>query len=83
MALAVTMFTGKRPKIWGNVFAYNFLSSKIVFFREYCGLPKALSFFSLKGVMRDETIERLQAVYESAEDIDLYTGVVSELPLEG
>ncbi|PAV72327.1 hypothetical protein WR25_17929 isoform B [Diploscapter pachys] len=51
-------------------------------YREYCGLPKALSFFSLKGVMRDETIERLQAVYESADDIDLYTGIVSELPLE-
>ena len=52
-------------------------------FREYCGLTRALHFEDLAGFMGNLTISKLSAVYASVDDIDLFTGGVSEYPVPG
>ena len=49
--------------------------------REFCGLPKAYSFYDLKDVMRPEVIERFQQVYQEVDDIDLFPAAIAEEPL--
>lgn len=51
--------------------------------RSFCDLPNVDEFFDLKGTMLLETIDRLQRVYSKVEDVDLVTGALSELPIEG
>ena len=51
-------------------------------FRELCGLGRAYSFEQLTNIPK-ATLAKLQKVYKSVEDIDLWTGLVSEYPLEG
>ncbi|XGW08547.1 hypothetical protein V3C99_011124 [Haemonchus contortus] len=51
--------------------------------REYCGLSRSLSFQGLSDEMSSSTIKALESVYESVDDIDLYTGLISEEPLKG
>lgn len=50
-------------------------------FREYCNLPKLTSFDDLVGIMNNVTIGQLRSVYESVDDIDLWTGGSSEFPM--
>ena len=52
-------------------------------FREYCGLKRPVDFADLRGIMGNLTIRKLSQVYESVEDIDLWTGGVSEFPVPG
>lgn len=52
-------------------------------YREMCAMPKAVDFDDLKSTMDDETVDRLKSVYTSVDDIDLFSGMMSELPLEG
>lgn len=52
-------------------------------FREYCGLTRAQTFEDLTGYMGNLTISKLSAVYASVDDIDLFTGGVSEYPVPG
>lgn len=49
--------------------------------REFCGLPRAYSFYDLKDVMRPEVVERFQHVYEHVDDIDIFPAGISEEPL--
>ncbi|XP_067002115.2 uncharacterized protein [Anabrus simplex] len=51
--------------------------------REHCGLSRPTSFADLTGIMDDDSIARISTIYKSVEDIDMYTGMLSEIPLEG
>ena len=51
-------------------------------YRELCGLNRPYSFEDLKNIPKD-VVHQLKKVYKSVEDIDLWTGVVSEYPLDG
>lgn len=51
-------------------------------YRSLCGLNSALSFDELYNIP-EETREKLRQQYKSVEDIDLFTGGLSELPIEG
>ena len=51
-----------------------------VVYREMCGLSRPYSFEDLTNMPKD-VINQLRKVYKSVEDIDLWTGLVSEYPL--
>ncbi|XP_052748877.1 chorion peroxidase [Galleria mellonella] len=48
--------------------------------REHCGLSRPKTFTDLKGVFDDLSLSRITAIYNSVEDIDLYTGALAEEP---
>ncbi|KHJ96156.1 hypothetical protein OESDEN_03882 [Oesophagostomum dentatum] len=52
-------------------------------FRKWCDLPPVESFADLYGEMPPSAVDALESVYDSAEDIDLFTGIISERPLPG
>nr|XP_018909743.1 PREDICTED: peroxidase-like [Bemisia tabaci] len=52
-------------------------------FRKLCGLPDANTFEELLGTMSNSTVYRYQSIYEHPEDVDLWSGGVSERPLPG
>ncbi|XP_049961570.1 uncharacterized protein LOC126481680 isoform X1 [Schistocerca serialis cubense] len=51
--------------------------------REFCGFPKPLDFSDLAGVIDPDSVSRLSALYKTVADVDLYTGMLSEIPLDG
>ncbi|KAJ9596468.1 hypothetical protein L9F63_012507, partial [Diploptera punctata] len=51
--------------------------------RQFCGLPAVNKFQDLTDVMSPEVVTSLNKVYRNASDIDLFTGGLAELPLEG
>ncbi|KAG7190742.1 hypothetical protein KM043_006814 [Ampulex compressa] len=51
--------------------------------REHCGLGKAEGFSDLEGHFDPEALQQISALYESVDDIDLYTGALAELPKSG
>jgi peroxidase len=50
------------------------------YYREFAGLPRAKSWDDLTYIPKS-AIDRLRSVYASVDDIDLYTGGLSEYPL--
>ncbi len=52
-----------------------------VVYREVCGLSRPYSFDDLTNMPKD-VVEQLRKVYKSVEDIDLWTGMVSEYHLK-
>ncbi|KHJ87147.1 animal hem peroxidase, partial [Oesophagostomum dentatum] len=52
-------------------------------YRTIAGLKKAATFDDLKSEMDSGKVEALKRVYEDVNDIDLYTGIMLEKPLEG
>ncbi|KAL5283500.1 HPX6 family protein [Megaselia abdita] len=52
-------------------------------FRKHCKLPPADTWDQLKKTVDLDSFKSMKAVYESPLDIDLYTGALSEPPLEG
>lgn len=52
-------------------------------YRELVGLRKAKSFEDLLDIMSQDSVQILQKVYEHVDDIDLFTGMMSEKPLKG
>jgi len=50
-------------------------------YREVVGLSKATKFEDLTNIPAD-TLEDLKSIYKSVDDIDLFTGIVSEKPLD-
>ena len=51
--------------------------------REQCGLRRFQEWDDLKAVMSSTTVDRLASVYQSVEDVDLFTGGLSERPVVG
>lgn len=54
-----------------------------VVWRPLCGKATAHTFNDLLDVMSNEKIKTLQKIYKNVEDIDLFTGIMSEFPLNG
>jgi hypothetical protein len=52
-------------------------------YREFCGLPRAKSFADLTGAFSNKTLLRMAQVYKHVDDIDLFTGGISEYPVAG
>jgi peroxidase len=51
--------------------------------RKYCGLPGATGWDDLFGSMNNITVKRYAQIYVHPQDIDLWSGGVSERPLPG
>lgn len=51
--------------------------------REFCGFPPVHSFEELHGLMANKTVAAYSRVYESPDDIDLWSAGISEKPLPG
>ncbi|XP_046387846.1 uncharacterized protein LOC124157292 [Ischnura elegans] len=49
--------------------------------REYCGLSRPTSFSDLKGEMDEAALQRLASLYNSVDDVDMYSGSLSEIPI--
>ncbi|KAK7069012.1 hypothetical protein SK128_018576, partial [Halocaridina rubra] len=52
-------------------------------YRAVCNLKRARTFEDLSREIKPELIAKLQRVYQSVEDIDLFTGGLCETPLQG
>lgn len=51
--------------------------------RQFCGLEKPQRFSDLRHDMDNDSVERISELYSDVEDLDLYTGALSERPLRG
>ncbi|GAU93878.1 hypothetical protein RvY_05745 [Ramazzottius varieornatus] len=51
--------------------------------RKHCGLSRASSFSDFQDTISKATVKKLDKIYRSVEDVDLYTGGLSETPLPG
>ncbi|KAG5866644.1 hypothetical protein JTB14_025149 [Gonioctena quinquepunctata] len=51
--------------------------------REHCGLKKPRNFEDLKDDVHPEALHNMQTIYRNIDDVDLYSGALSEIPLEG
>ncbi|XP_075222518.1 salivary peroxidase/catechol oxidase-like [Lycorma delicatula] len=51
--------------------------------REVCGLPKAKTWQDLTAYMDGQSIQKLQSIYGSVDEIDLFIGGVAEKPKSG
>lgn len=52
-------------------------------YRVKCNLTRAKTFEDLSGEIPMKLVKRLSSLYESVDDIDLFTGGMSELPVHG
>jgi len=52
-------------------------------FREYCGLPRLSHFGELANVMTNNSAGLYGRVYGHPDEMDLWSGAISERPLEG
>jgi len=52
-------------------------------FREFCGMPRLHSWSDLNDWMSNKTVNRYRDIYRHVDDIDLWSGGVSERPLPG
>ncbi|BES90095.1 Animal haem peroxidase [Nesidiocoris tenuis] len=50
---------------------------------EHCGLPRPEQFKDLSGLIDEESLKAMKLLYESPDDVDLYSGALSEIPLKG
>ncbi|KAJ1519139.1 hypothetical protein ONE63_011259 [Megalurothrips usitatus] len=50
--------------------------------REHCGFPRPASWEDLGGVVDQESLQRMKQIYKSVDDVDVYTGALSEYPVE-
>lgn len=48
--------------------------------REYCGLGKARTFDDLGRYLDRQALQQISNLYESVDDVDLYTGALAEIP---
>lgn len=52
-------------------------------FREFCGLPRARHWNDLSGAFTNNTLQKYSDIYDSPEDIDLWSAGISERPAPG
>ncbi|CAG9861246.1 unnamed protein product [Phyllotreta striolata] len=50
--------------------------------RRHCGFERVRNFDDLKGVFDSNSLRNIKAIYRKVEDVDLYTGALSEIPME-
>ncbi|KYN03598.1 Peroxidasin [Cyphomyrmex costatus] len=48
--------------------------------REYCGLGKVETFDNLEGYLDHQVLKQMSDLYETVDDVDLYTGALAEIP---
>ncbi|KAL0129494.1 hypothetical protein PUN28_001634 [Cardiocondyla obscurior] len=48
--------------------------------REHCGLGKIGSFSDLEGHLDPQALEQISMLYNTVDDVDLYTGALAEIP---
>lgn len=48
--------------------------------REYCGLGKPRTFDDLDRYLDQQALQQISILYESVDDVDLYTGALAEVP---
>ncbi|XP_024218488.1 uncharacterized protein [Halyomorpha halys] len=51
--------------------------------REFCGLHQPASFDELYQLMGTNNTNNLKEIYSDLDDIDLFVGIISEIPIEG
>lgn len=51
--------------------------------REYCGLGETRTFRDLSGHLDGQALGEMSTLYESVDDVDLYTGALAEIPEPG
>lgn len=51
-----------------------------IMWREYCELGKARTFSDLEKYLDRQTLQQISILYESVDDVDLYTGALAEIP---
>ncbi|GAB0087586.1 peroxidase [Sergentomyia squamirostris] len=49
--------------------------------RRKCKLPRTATWTEMKAILGNETVERLQNLYDSSDDVDVYTGALLEKPV--
>ncbi|KAF7287487.1 hypothetical protein GWI33_001451 [Rhynchophorus ferrugineus] len=54
-----------------------------IFWRQHCGLGETRTFEDLQPVMGVSVLNNIKTVYRDVKDIDLYTGALSEKPING
>ncbi|KAL3221098.1 hypothetical protein MRX96_029655 [Rhipicephalus microplus] len=52
-------------------------------YRSFCGLSRARSWSDLEGHIPRTTLQAIAGVYRDVEDVDVFTGGLSEFPLAG
>ncbi|XP_055389236.1 chorion peroxidase isoform X2 [Condylostylus longicornis] len=52
-------------------------------FRKHCKLPTAKTWDDMEKLIDPTSVENMKLIYETPMDVDLYTGALSEPPLEG
>ena len=48
--------------------------------REYCGLGKVKTFDDLEDYLDHQVLKQISDLYETVDDVDLYTGALAEIP---
>lgn len=51
--------------------------------REFCGLSRPKTFDDMTGYVDEDSLSSLKAVYKQVDDVDVYSGALSELPIQG
>lgn len=51
--------------------------------REFCGFGRFESFDQMDGTMSNRSVQMMSQLYETVDDIDLFSGGLSEFPLAG
>ena len=52
-------------------------------YREFCGFKPITSWHQLKGLMSNKTVAAYSRVYDTPEDLELFTAGISENPVPG
>ena len=52
-------------------------------FRELCGLKRVQSFDYFADYIPEKIVERFKLIYDSVDDVDLFIGGISEVPVHG
>ena len=55
----------------------------MIFFRLYCGLQAPTSWDDKPAEISQSNWDNMKSVYTNVEDIDAFTGAISEIPVSG
>ena len=58
-------------------------SKLLVRYREFCGLKPITSWHQLRGLMTNRTVAAYQRIYDTPEDLELFSAGISETPVPG